>query len=668
MELRSREKDNKPIFTKKGTWLIKKPTNIEFQFNRLNEAGNSDHTEFLGSILGVKSIFIAGIHLDDEGRHHCYTTGVAKIYQSKGVQRIISFCAHDPEILNSLFMATSTLLTKVDAARVFEIAPWKEYNHDDLDLDSAEESIVITLFSSNYPFRLGIKTIKRTEAVTEVWLHPVGYDMGKLKDEDMNLINGPLPLATSKRGPDMCNWLHDLDCTAPVTRLKQSEPEYLSLLCDMEAPGIVEKMDRESDVPLPIDCFYQLAKPGIDDAGNIKWELTETTTGWAANIIKAAPHNNSRDALIRNLTQILDDSIPAPVLTSSREVDDSNRAIVATVINPPREVDGSNGAFIATVRNPNYSRDMFDSESSDTRQTTGDIILHNDGGNENILSSTPGRTVFFEEDSDAALPIKSRRKHSRVLDSSVDEDENSLLASPATSIRRDDLDAPQENALAGSAHGDLDDQHDNAQDQSMNTSGDQSLNSTGLNLHIGQQDLISDLDDLNISHKEFNVDEAAVDEMRPHFEVKIKELDKELIKKAARTYGFGDPLEGGNSYRMHGYGRTLTCYISNSTTMIQPTDTLFPTVFKSNFGSVVKYMVLVLELYQDPSKIERLRDEQRKAAARKRAYSEDQNEKSPVPRKRARNESPLPSTSRKEKKSQGTPSPIRNRGYYGSPV
>ena len=203
MELRSREKDNKPIFTKKGTWLIKKPTNIEFQFNRLNEAGNSDHTEFLGSILGVKSIFITGIHLDDEGRHHCYTTGVAKIYQSKGVQRIISFCAHDPEILNSLFMATSTLLTKVDAARVFEIAPWKEYNHDDLDLDSAEESIAITLFSSNYPFRLGIKTIKRTEAVTEVWLHPVGYDMGKLKDEDMNLINGPLPLATSKRGPDM---------------------------------------------------------------------------------------------------------------------------------------------------------------------------------------------------------------------------------------------------------------------------------------------------------------------------------------------------------------------------------------------------------------------------------------------------------------------------------
>ena len=580
MELRSREKDNKPIFTKKGTWLIKKPTNIEFQFNRLNEAGNSDHTEFLGSILGVKSIFIAGIHLDDEGQHHCYTIGVAKIYQSKGVQRIISFCAHDPEILNSLFMATSTLLTKVDAARVFEIAPWKEYNHDDLDLDSAEESIAITLFSSNYPFRLGIKTIKRTEAVTEVWLHSVGYDMGKLKDEDMNLINGPLPLATSKRGPDMCNWLHDLDCTAPVTRLKQSEPEYLSLLCDMEAPGIVEKMDRESDVPLPIDCFYQLAKPGIDDAGNIKWELTETTTGWAANIIKAAPHNNSRDALIRNLTQILDDSIPAPVLTSSREVDDSNRAIVATVINPPREVDGSNGAIRATVRNPNYSRDMFDSESSDTRQTTGDIILHNDGGNENIL----------------------------------------------------------------------DDQHDNAQDQSMNTSGDQSLNSTGLNLHIGQQDLISDLDDLNISHKEFNVDEAAVDEMRPHFEVKIKELDKELIKKAARTYGFGDPLEGGNSYRMHGYGRTLTCYISNSTTMIQPTDTLFPTVFKSNFGSVVKYMVLVLELYQDPSKIERLRDEQRKAAARKRAYSEDQNEKSPVPRKRARNESPLPSTSRKEKK------------------
>ena len=204
----------------------------------------------------------------------------------------------------------------------------------------------------------------------------------------------------------------------------------------------------------------------------------------------------------------------------------------------PREVDSSNGAIVATVRNPNYSRDMFDSESSNTRYTTGDIILHNEditGDAENILSSTPGRTVFFEEDSDAASPIISRRKHSRVLDSSVDDDENSLLASPATSIRRDDLDTPQENAIAGWSHGDLNDQHDNAQDQSMNTSGDQSLNSTGLNLHIGQQDLISDSDDQNISHREFNVDEAAVNEMRPHYEVKIKELDEELIKKAART-------------------------------------------------------------------------------------------------------------------------------------
>ena len=38
-----------------------------------------------------------------------------------------------------------------------------------------------------------------------------------------------------------------------------------------------------------------------------------------------------------------------------------------------------------------------------------------------------------------------------------------------------------------------------------------------------------------IAHREFNVDEAAVNEMRPHYEVKIKELDEELIKKAART-------------------------------------------------------------------------------------------------------------------------------------
>ena len=101
-------------------------------------------------------------------------------------------------------------------------------------------------------------------------------------------------------------------------------------------------------------------------------------------------------------------------------------------------------------------------------------------------------------------------------------------------------------------------------------------------------------------------------------------------------------------------------------TMIQLTNTLFPTVFKSNFGSVVKYLALVLELYQDPSKVEKLRDEQRKEMARKRAHSEDQDEESPVPRKRARNESP--STSGRERRSTGTPSPRRNRGHYDSPA
>ena len=145
--------------------MAKKPTNTVSQFNRLDEAGNNNHTEFLGSILGVKSCFIA------------------------------------------------------------------EYT--------------------------------------------VSYDVGKLKDEDMDLINGPLPLAPSKKGPDMCHLLKDLDCTAPVTRLKQAEPEYLSLIanhCDTEVPGIVETIERETDIPLPIDCFYQLAKHGVDEAGNIKWE------------------------------------------------------------------------------------------------------------------------------------------------------------------------------------------------------------------------------------------------------------------------------------------------------------------------------------------------------------------------------------------------------------
>ena len=78
----------------------------------------------------------------------------------------------------------------------------------------------------------------------------------------------------------------------------------------------------------------------------------------------------------------------------------------------------------------------------------------------------------------------------------------------------------------------------------MNAPENQSLNSTGLNLHIGQQDLISNSEELNISHREFNVDEVAVNEMRPHFGVKIKEVDEELIKKAAHTYGFGEPKKG----------------------------------------------------------------------------------------------------------------------------
>ena len=91
-------------------------------------------------------------------------------------------------------------------------------------------------------------------------------------------------------------------------------------------------------------------------------------------------------------------------------------------------------------------------------------------------------------------------------------------------------------------------------------------------------------------------------------------------------------------------------------------------MFKSNFGSVVKYLALVLELYQDPSKVEKLRDEQRKEMARKRAHSEDQDEGSPVPRKRARNESPISSTSGRERRSTGTPSRRRNRGHYGSPA
>ena len=298
---------------------------------------------------------------------------------------------------------------------------------------------------------------------------------------------------------------------------------------------------------------------------------------------------------------------------------------------------------------------------------TSDIILHNDEENGNILSSTPDRSVFFEGDSDTASPIISRRRHSRVLDSSVDEDEGSVHVSPATSMMRDDLDTPQEDAPTNDSHGDLEDQHDGAADQSLNTTGNQSLNSTGLNLHISQQDLIMDSEEPNISHSEFKANKDAVNEMRAHFGVKIKQLDKELIKKAARAYGFGDPLETDNCYRMHGYGKTMTCYISNSTTMIQPTNILFPTI-KTNLDHVVKYMALVLELFQDPSKVEQSREEQRQAVARKRSYSGDQNEKSPIPRKRARRESPRRSTSRRGRRSLGTPSPRRNRSNYGSPA
>ena len=313
-------------------------------------------------------------------------------------------------------MATSTLFPKEEAMKILDTSPWQEFNDADIG-HSPEESIAITVFSSTYNLRLGIKTIRRTSAVTEVWLHPVGYDVGRLQQEDLDLIvNAPMPLAQSKKGPDMCQWLRDLDCTACVTVLKQAEPDYLALIanhCDMESPGIVETMVKETDISLPIDCFQQVAKTTVDVNGDIKWVLSDNAMDWAAKIIKSGPNNESRDALIRNLTQILDDSIPVPILTSSREVDDSNGAIVARVDNPPRDVDTSDGAIVATVRNNNYSKDMFDSETSSSKHNTGDIILHTDettGEEENILASTPARRVFYEEDSDAASPIISQKK------------------------------------------------------------------------------------------------------------------------------------------------------------------------------------------------------------------------------------------------------------------
>ena len=132
-------------------------------------------TEFLGSILGTKSCFFAGVHFDDDGRKHLFTTGVAKIHQSIGVQRLICFCAYDPEILSSISMATSTLFSKQEVEKILNTSPWQEFNDADLG-HSTEESIAITLFSSTYNLRLGIR---RTSAVTEVWLHPVGYDVGR---------------------------------------------------------------------------------------------------------------------------------------------------------------------------------------------------------------------------------------------------------------------------------------------------------------------------------------------------------------------------------------------------------------------------------------------------------------------------------------------------------
>ena len=260
---------------------------------------------------------------------------------------------------------------------------------------------------------------------------------------------------------------------------------------------------------------------------------------------------------------------------------------------------------------------MFDSETSSSKHNTGDIILHTDettGDDENILASTPARRVFYEEDSDAASPIISRKRRSMILDSSLEDD--SMIASPATSMMRDDLNVSQDDNAPDNSHDDPSDQHDSAQE-----SGNQSLNSTGLHLHIGQHDLISDNEEPNISHSEFNVDEENINNLRPHFNEKILNIDEFFMKKAATTFGFQEPKKGGNSYSFKGYGHTLTTYISNSTIMIQPTDILFPTVYKSNFGGVVKYLALVVEYYQDPAKAERLREEKRKDLIKKRARS-----------------------------------------------
>ena len=243
-----------------------------------------------------------------------------------------------------------------------------------------------------------------------------------------------------------------------------------------------------------------------------------------------------------------------------------------------------------------------------------------------------------------------------ILDSSLEDD--SMIASPATSMMRDDLNVSQDNNAPDNSHGDPSDQHDSAQE-----AGNQSLNSTGLHLHIGQHDLISDTEEPNISHSEFHVNEENVDNLRPHFNEKILNIDEFFMKRAATTFGFQEPKRGGNSYSIKGYGHTLTTYISNSTIMIQPTDILFPTMYKSNFGGVVKYLALVLEYYQDPAKAERLREEKRKDLIKKRARSNDQDDDSPVPRKKARNDSPRTSGRQSPKRNRGHNSPRKNDHY-----
>ena len=484
-------------------WLTKQIPSYKnhLQFDKLGDINKDEHTEYIGSILGVKSIFIAAVHFDEEGRHLLYTTGLSKMHQSKGVYRIICFCAHDPKILNSISMASSTLLKKVDATMVFDLAPWKECNFDDLLPDSGvNNTIALTLFSSNYPYKLGVKILRRTDTVTEVWLHPVGFEIGRIRDEDLKLIQDPMVPKNSKTGPDVCKWLQKLDCTSIITKLKQSEPEYLALIgmyCDIGVPGIVEQMD-----------------------------------GWMDH-----------------------------------------------------------------------------------------------------MSQT----------------------------------------SPATSMRRDDLDNPpqamDETGTDSNTHGDLTDQHDSTADQSLNTTGNQSLNTTGgLNLHISTPDLKTDSDDQNISHAEFQIDRQAIENLREYMETKIGDVDTNILKQATRAYGFDDPVERDNHWWLIGYGKKITCYISNSTTMVQPTNLLFPTIYKSNLEQVTKYMELIIEIFQDPSKYDELRDKQRKAVARKRNHSRDYWENSPIPKKRARRKSPAPSTSKRKRFDPTTPSPRRDRPSYSSPA